>query len=108
MMTMKRKLLFTDEAAHQLEALKNNPAETGLYKQVCKTLGFLEVNPRHPSLHTHEYFSLTGENGEKTWEAYAQNQTPGAYRVFFHYGPDLVKKGNRIAVITIVAITPHP
>jgi hypothetical protein len=105
---MKRKLLFTDEAHGQLEALKNNPHDGGLYKQVCKTLGFLEVNPRHPSLHTHEYSLLTGQNGEKVWEAYAQNKTPGAYRVFFHYGPDIVDKGRRTAVITILAITPHP
>lgn len=105
---MKRKLLFTYEAATQLEALKDNPHNAGLYKQVCKTLGFLEVNPRHPALHTHEYSALTGHNGEKVWEAYAQNKIPGAYRVFFHYGPDIVKRGSRTAVITIIAITPHP
>ena len=105
---MKRKLLFTHEAAGQLDALKNNPHEVGLYKQVCKTLGFLELNPRHPSLNTHEYFSLAGQNGEKVWEAYAQNKTPGAYRVFFHYGPDEVERNRRVAIITIVAITSHP
>jgi|SRR5437868_7701922 len=105
---MKRKLLFTLEAAGQLEALKNNPHEAGLFKQACKTLGFLEINPRHPSLNTHEYSSLAGQNEEKVWEAYAQNKTPGAYRVFFHYGPDVVKRGSRIAVITIIAITSHP
>jgi hypothetical protein len=45
---MRRKLLFTHEAASQFEALKSNPHKVGLYRQVCKTLGFLEVNPRHP------------------------------------------------------------
>jgi hypothetical protein len=105
---MKRKLLFTDEAAGQLEALKNNPHKASLYKQVCKTLGLLEVNLRHPSLNTHEYSSPAGLSGEKVWEAYAQNKTPGAYRVFFHYGPDIIKRGSRTAVITIVAITSHP
>lgn len=105
---MNRKLWFTNEAASQLQAMKETPASEGLYKQVCKTLGFLETNLRHPSLKTHEYESLTGKNGEKIWEAYVQNQTPGAYRIFFHYGPDMVKKGKRVAVLTIVAITPHP
>jgi len=105
---MNRKLLFTQEAAGQLEELKSNPNESGLYKQVCKTLGLLEVNSRHPSLNTHEYSSLSGQNGEKVWEAYAQNKTPGAYRVFFHYGPDIIKRGSRTPVITILAITPHP
>lgn len=105
---MIRKLRFTNEAAGQLNVLKSNPADEARYKQVCKTLGFLETNPRHPSLNTHEYESLVGKNGEKVWEAYAQNRTPGAYRVFFHYGPDYTDKGKRIAVITIIAITPHP
>jgi hypothetical protein len=56
---------------------------------------------RHRSLQTHEYTDMKGENGEKVWEAYAQNNTSGAYRIFFHYGPE---KGE----ITIIAITPHP
>jgi hypothetical protein len=42
------------------------------------------------------------------FEAYAQNQTPGAYRVFFMYGPDRVEGKKRTAVLTIIAITPHP
>ena len=40
-------------------------------------------------------------NGEKVFEAYAQQRTPGAYRVFWYYGPER-------GMITIVAITPHP
>jgi len=39
--------------------------------------------------------------GEKVFEAYVQNKTPGAYRLFWCYGPD---KGQ----ITLIAITPHP
>ena len=73
-----------------------------------RILGFLETNTCHPSLETHEYSSLRGVNGEKMWEAYAQQNTPAAYRVFFHYGPDRNEKGKRIPVITIVAITSHP
>lgn len=38
---------------------------------------------------------------EDVFESYAQNNTPGAYRIFWHYGPK--KK-----MITILAITPHP
>jgi hypothetical protein len=40
-------------------------------------------------------------NGEDIFEAYAENNTPGAYRIFWVYG--LGKD-----VITIVAITAHP
>lgn len=74
---MHRQLRFTEEAERQLEGLADNPAFTGLHKQVLKTLGLLELNTRHPGLHTHEYDSLHGANGERVWEAYAQNKTPG-------------------------------
>ncbi|MEE8471130.1 MAG: hypothetical protein V3S51_07355, partial [Dehalococcoidia bacterium] len=77
-------------------------------KQVQKTLGFLETNVRHNSLQTYEYSSIRGFKGEKVWEAYVQQNTPAAYRVFFHYGPDRIETGKQIPVITIVAITSHP
>ena len=105
---MQRHLRFTDESAGQLKALAADPARRGLYKQVLKTLGLLELNIRHPGMNTHEYQSLEGVKGERVWGAYAQNQTPGAYRVFFHYGPDEGSGKKRIPIVTIVAITPHP
>ncbi len=57
--------------------------------------------PMTPSLNTHEYTSLTRQFGIKIFEAYAENKTPQAYRIFWHYGPDQSE-------ITIIAITPHP
>jgi len=105
---MQRQLYFTDEADTQLTALESNPAKAGLLKQVRKTLALLESNPRHPSLHTHEYDSIAGANGERIREAYAQNKTPGAYRVFFHYGPDSGTAKKRHPALTVIAITPHP
>ncbi len=105
---MQRQLRFTDEASRQLRSLESNPAKQGTYKQVLKTLGLLEINPSHSGLNTHEYSSLRGMNDERVWEAYAQNRTPGAYRIFFHYGPDEKKGSKRMPVLTIVAITPHP
>jgi hypothetical protein len=105
---MQRQLRFTNEAAGQLQAIATDPAKKGLHKQVLKTLGLLELNTRHPGLNTHEYQSLVGANSERVWEAYAQNQTPGAYRVFFHYGPDDGSGKKRIRILTVIAITPHP
>ena len=105
---MNRALRFTFGAEAALSDLEANPAQQGRLKQVKKTLGLLQTNPGHPSLKTHEYSSLWGANGERVWEAYAQNKTPGAYRVFFHYGPDETRDGVRVAVLTIFAITPHP
>ncbi len=105
---MNRKLKFTSGARAQYERLAGNKRFESLLKQVRKTLGYLETNPQHPGLHTHKYNSLIGYGDEDVFEAYAQNRTPGAYRVFWHYGPDEVVAGKRVSVITILAITPHP
>jgi hypothetical protein len=105
---VQRKLKFTPTADNQYTALENAPAKVATFKQVQKALGYLEVNPEHQSLSTHEFTSLTGANGEKVFEAYAHNNTPGAYRIFWHYGPDEIAGKKRIPVITIIAITPHP
>lgn len=77
--------------------------QEGLFKQLRKTIAFLSEDPRHPGLQTHEYSSILNpfNINEKVFEAYVQNKTPGAYRVFWCYGPE--KKQ-----ITIIAITPHP
>lgn len=105
---MERRLRFTPTADGQLSALEDAPANAALLGQVRKALGYLEIDPHHPGLQTHEFSSLTGVNGEKVFEAYAQNNTPGAYRIFWHYGPDEIVGKKRTPVITIVAITSHP
>jgi len=109
--TVPFKLLFQEEALHQLQALKKDRGLAKRLRAVNRSLGFLQTNPRHVSLHTHKYDSLTGPNGEDVFEAYAENVTPAAYRVFWFYGPDELgpgKQAKRIPVITVVAITPHP
>ncbi len=94
-------LKFTEEASKTLDQLEKNAGKKKQLKAVRKFLGYLESNPKHPSLNTHKYFSLWGPNGEEIFEAYAENKTPAAYRIFWFYGP--LKKE-----ITIVAITAHP
>jgi hypothetical protein len=103
-----RKIKFTPTADEQYNALENSASQGPICRQVRKALGYLEIDPHHPSLNTYEFTSLTGANGEKVFEAYAQNNTPGAFRIFWHYGPDETNGKKRIPVITIVAITPHP
>ena len=90
-------------AARQKTKRNKASKAEGLFKQVHKCVTHLLTNPRHPGLQTHEYHSLEHpyEKGGKVFEAYVQNRTPGAYRLFWCYGPD--KKQ-----ITILAITPHP
>ena len=89
------------EAKRQLSELEQDPALSKRLKAVRKTLGLLQTNLRHTSLNTHKYESLKGPNNEQVFEAYAENDTPSAYRVFWCYGPERQK-------LTILAITDHP
>jgi hypothetical protein len=94
-------LEWTKEAEETYYRLKGDASQKKRYKVVKKTIEFLAINPRHSSLQTHEYLSLKGPNGEKVFEAYAEQKTPAAYRVFWYYGPSR-------GIITIFAITSHP
>ena len=93
-------LIFTPQADSDLREIENDPSKEDILGAIRKTLGFMETNLRHPSLNTHELTSLKGPNGEKVFEAYVQQKTPAAYRIFWYYGPARKQ-------ITIVAITPH-
>lgn len=92
-------MTFTPEAASVLRRL--GAENHSKLKKVQKTLGLLETNPRHPGLSTHEFTSLSGPAGEKVFEAYVENRTPGACRVFWYYGPEP-------GMIRILNITPRP
>src|SRR5436305_121540 len=112
-------LVWVDEARNQYEELKEraeavkaakakkakakSSKEQGLFKQVHKALTLLAGNPKHPGLQTHEFESIQNpyDKKGKVFTAHAQQNTPGAYRVFWCYGPN---KGE----ITVLAITPHP
>ena len=94
-------IFLTDEAKNQLERLRKDRGLEKRYNAVKKSIYFLSENLRHQSLKTHEFTSLRGPKGEKIFEAYAEQSTPAAYRIFWYYGPDKNQ-------ITIVAITPHP
>lgn len=94
-------LRFTRQADADLTSLEQDKGLAKRLKAVRKALGYLELNPRHSALNTHEFASLQGAKGEKVFEAYAENQTPAAYRIFWHYGPGK-------DTLTIIAITAHP
>ncbi|MGK5087984.1 hypothetical protein WDW86_10535 [Bdellovibrionota bacterium FG-2] len=98
---MSFELRFTTEADSNLRTLEKDRSLGKRLKAVREALGYLEVNPRHKGLNTHKYSSLLGPNGEEIFEAYAENNTPAAYRIFWHYGPGK-------SVITVIAITSHP
>lgn len=111
-------LLFTDEALCVFNELKKkaekktskqsskNSPVVGLFNQVKKTLKLLSQNPKHPGLHTHEYSGLQNpwNAKQKVFEAYVQNRTPGAYRLFWCYGPD---KDQITVITTLLRSTKH-
>jgi len=92
---------WADTAKEIYASLKTDASKKKQYKAVKKSIKLLASNPRHHSLQTHEFTSLRGPNDEKVFEAYAEQDTPGAYRIFWYYGP---ARG----VITIFMITHHP
>lgn len=89
----------TNRSRHQRS---KSSKQEGLFKQIEKCVRHLAQDPRHPGLVSHVYTSLAHpyEERGRVFESYAQNNTPGAYRVFWCYGPG---KGE----ITLIAITPH-
>lgn len=94
-------LKFTEDADLDMEELRSDRSKIAVAKAVIKSLRFMKGNVKHPSLNSHKYDEMEGPNGEEIFESYAQNNTPGAYPIFWFYGPE--KKE-----ITVIAITPHP
>ena len=71
---------------------KLDKSEERFFKKLVKTLGYLQENPRHNSLASHEIDDLTRRFGLKIFQA---------GRLFWTYGPE---KGD----ITVLAVEPHP
>ena len=60
---MKFNLKFTEEAKAQFLELENSTDKVAQYKSVAKTLGLMQLNLRHPSLHTYKYDAITSPFG---------------------------------------------
>jgi hypothetical protein len=93
-------IYWTDTAKKIYESLKTDTSKKKQYQATKKAVQYLSVNPRHPGLQTHEYHSIKGPKGEKVFEAYIEQNTPNAYRIFWYYG-------DAHGAITILTITPH-
>ena len=92
--------LWLDVSSRSLQG-KLDKDEQRFFKRLVKTLGYLSADPKHNSLASHEIDDLTRKYGVKIFQSYLENNTPGAGRLFWAYGPD---KGD----ITVLAIEPHP
>ena len=100
------KLRWTPIARKTFEELHESDFKK--WKKVKKALGFLESDPSHNSLHSHKYHSVTGPDGEEMFEAYAENNNPSPWRIFFYY-PN-AKKGEKKPekIIVVYALLRHP
>ena len=65
-----------------------NKEEQKFFKKLVKTLGHLAADPRHNSLASHEIQDLSRKHGIRIFQSYLENNTPGAGRLFWTYGPD--------------------
>jgi hypothetical protein len=97
----KFKLRLTDTIRDQIKSISQNPAQAGLEFQLKATITKLAHDPKFKGLNSHKYESMNERYGKEIWESYIQNNTPGAWRLFWFYGPDRDE-------ITLVMATPHP
>ncbi len=95
-------LAYTPSALAVLADLGARAQYKAKAKKVAKALRLLEqAGPAYPGLETHRYQSIHGPNGEPLWESYVENKTPGAWRIWWVYGP-------ASDALTIITIGPHP
>ncbi len=76
-------------------------AERALARKLARAVAHLQENPFHPGLQSHEIVALSARYGQKVFGSYLENNTPGAGRIFWVYGP-------RRRYITLIGLEPHP
>lgn len=96
------KLSYTPSALAVLTDLAGSARHRVKAKKIAKTLRILEkIGPSYPGLHSHQYVSVKGPGGQPLWESYVENNTPGAWRIWWICGPEP-------AGLTIITVGPHP
>jgi hypothetical protein len=76
-----------------------------LLKKISKAIAFLEINPFHNSLNSHDIKTLSNRYKKANiviFESYIENNNPKAGRIFWYYSLD--ERG----VIIIVGFSDHP
>lgn len=92
---------FWDGLCKKVAEETANSKEIKLHKKIGKALYHLSLDPFYPALNTHEIPEMSKRYGERVWQSYLENNTPGAGRIFWSYGP---KKDE----ITVTGLEPHP
>jgi len=101
-------LRFASAATETMTELTSGGNKTlAKLKKVRKALGRLQIDPTYPGLHSHLYQHFPGLEKGKVWDSYVENRTPGAWRIYWMYGPNEHRDGKEIAIITVLVIGPH-
>jgi hypothetical protein len=98
------RLKRTDEFDDIIADMRRKPGQNRTkLKKIQKTLMLLrEHGPGYPGLNAHQYKSLPEIiPGRPIWEVYVENNTPGAWRLFYCHGPGDDE-------LTIITVGPHP
>ncbi|MGW7539452.1 hypothetical protein [Amycolatopsis sp. NPDC054798] len=96
------RLLYTSETKTVLRDLRAKAQYAQKLKKVRKALKRLEqAGPSYPGLNTHPMQSVPGPDGKTLFQSYVENRTPGAWRIWWIYGPGEDE-------ITIITLGPHP
>lgn len=100
-------LRFSDEARKILTLLasgkKQDPKKA---KKVRNTLDRISEDPTYPSLKSHVYNDTEKKYSDgkvKIFTSYVENDTPGAWRILWKYGPN----DGEIEIITILWLGSH-
>jgi hypothetical protein len=98
---------FYNDLFRRAQTRSLTKSEIRFFKKLSKAISFLESNPVHNSLNSHEISELSARYSKhtgkdiKVWQSYIENNTPSAGRLYWCYGP---VRG----VITIIGLEPHP
>lgn len=94
------RVTFTENVASTVDDLANR--DRAKHKKVLKAFTLLrDHGPHYPGLRSHMYKTARGVNGRPIWQSYIENSTPGAWRMWWHYGPEADQ-------ITIISVGKHP
>lgn len=86
-----------------LASLRGTKAKLQKRRKVEKTLKLLrEIGPGHPSLNSHRYDNIYGNNGEDVWESYVEHKTDNPWRAWWY------RVAGEPRTILVAAIGPHP
>ena len=94
---------LSDRALSQADELKR--ANFQKWKKLQKALKNLEADPSYPGLQAHKFETLKGKapDGGDMWECYVENNTPGAWRIFYFFDSRDPTPG----LIYVTSIEPH-